>query len=115
MKRDKTPWLKILIILVLIFVYLILQLKRNSTYFLVQKIQEGLQNFDSPILNPDDFLEDNLKTSNTEYGTDSGRFDTSRFSNVDEYKASEVAQDIKYFNNASSIIIGMKLNDGLYA
>ena len=80
--------------------------------FLVSdKIVEGLKNFESPIDHYDKFADKIQNKKDKDYGkiVKRGRPGYIEFSDPDNYNKIEVEQDIKYFNNATNLIMGFQL------
>ena len=108
----------IFILLILFAVYVIWDERKTLFNLRFNKIKEALQNYEQPIVDYSGFLEDikgplNDDEGNTisEYG---GTSKQTEFSNIMSYKPEEVEQDIKYFNNASTILFGLKLAEENY-
>ena len=109
----------IFILLILFAVYVIWDERKTLFNLRFNKIKEALQNYEQPIVDYSSFL-DYIKgdeydgiTGNfiSEYG---GTSKQAEFSNTMSYKPEEVEQDIKYFNNASTILFGLKLAEENY-
>ena len=81
------------------------------SFFVSDKIVEGLKNFESPIDHYDEFHEKIKNKNDKEYGdiVKKGRPGYIEFSDPDNYNKVEVEQDIKYFNNATNLIMGFQL------
>ena len=109
----KTKKCILIFILLIIFIAYVIWNERTTLFNLkFNKIKEALQNYEEPILDYDGFLEDiKSSDSSTEYGGTSKYQD---FYNVMSYNETEVSQDIKYFNNASNLLFGLKVAAGKY-
>ena len=99
--------LLIFILLILFVIYVIWDERKTLFNLKFNNVKEALQNYEDPITDYDGFLEDiQSSDSDTEYGGTSKYAD---FMNVMSYNPTEVSQDIKYFNNASNLLFGLKL------
>ena len=102
----------IFILLIIFAIYVIWDERKTLFNLRFNKIKEALQNYEEPIVDYDGFLEDiQSSDSSTEYG---GTPRYQDFSNVMSYNQTEVSQDIKYFNNASNLLFGLKVASGNY-
>ena len=74
-------------------------------------IVEGLKNFEDPIEHYNKFHEKIRSQDDEEYGdiVRSGRPGYVEFNDTDKYNDVEVEQDIKYFNNATNLIMGFQM------
>ena len=102
--------LLIFILLILFTVYVIWDERKTLFNLKFNNIKEALQNYEDPITDYDGFLEDiQSSDNNTEYG---GTAKYQDFFNAMSYNQTEVSQDIKYFNNASNLLFGLKVATG---
>ena len=109
-----------ILVLLIIFISYVLWDERHSLYNLKYGlVREALQNYENPILKDeanksDAFLDKIRDKTDTLYGSflKTGPKTNDDFMNSDLYFNPEVSQDIKYFNNATHLLIGLKLNDG---
>ena len=114
---------KLLLITIFIVVFILYVVKRKYTdinLFSFTKrdlFVEGLQNFDEPVMEPSEFLSKITDKNDADFGSivkdTSKNFNYKTFYNETNYSEDEVERDIKYFNNASHLIIGFKYNDSV--
>ena len=102
----------IFILLILFAIYVIWDERKTLFNLKFNKIKEALQNYEEPIVDYDGFLEDIQSDDiNSDYG---GTPKRDEFLNAMSYNQNEVSQDIKYFNNASNLLFGLKIAAGQY-
>ena len=109
----------IFILLLCFVIYVNWDERRTLFNFRRAIVTEALQNYESPVLASNEdkanaFLDKIRDSTDEMYGNKlkSGTKTNDDFMNEDYYSNPEVAQDIKYFNNATHLLIGMKLNSG---
>lgn len=102
-------------VFIAIFIIYVLWDERNTIFNLKYGIvREALQNYEEPIMEFDTFLDKIRDTDDATYGESlkNSTKNSDDFLNSDMYFNPEVAQDIKYFNNATHLLVGLKLNNG---
>ena len=114
---------KLLLITIFIVVFILYVVNRN--YYDIKLFSftkrdlflEGLQNFNKPVMDASDFLSKITDRNDADFGSivkdTSKNFNYKTFYNEILYNEDEVERDIKYFNNASHLIIGFKYNDNV--
>jgi hypothetical protein len=72
---------------------------------------EGLKNFENPITHYGSFHSKIKNNKDADYGSivEKGRPNYQDFVDTDKYDPIEVEQDIKYFNNATNLIMGLEI------
>lgn len=114
---------KLLLITIFIVLFILYVAKQNysdNKLFNFTKrdvFVEGLQNFNEPVMEPSEFLSKITNKDDADFGSivddTSKKFNFKTFYNETNYNEDEVEKDIKYFNNASHLIIGFKYNDSV--
>ena len=81
------------------------------SFLVANKIVEGLKNFESPIDHYSTFSDKIRKKNDPDYGkiVENGKPGHVEFNDPDKYNSVEVEQDIKYFNNATNLIMGFRM------
>lgn len=81
------------------------------SFLVANKIVEGLKNFETPVDHYSTFSDKIRKKEDPDYGeiVGKGRPGYIEFNDPDKYNSVEVEQDIKYFNNATNLIMGFRM------